>query len=358
MSARRTHWQHPDQETLSWCGIPAGERITSNEDAVTCKPCRALLDDAADWRTHTYGVAVPVPESELDASTRRIVETLRREEGKARPWESWRGAVRAYVGWQDDGASLRSSSHPGRFETLPSGYSGPPQGDQGQQQAERLCRVGEAIEGAFPAGFVVHTSPVLMVLAPDQSRAILLAIVCGRDTDTRTGGQGRWRKQRFRGRIPIADETCDCSGVSPMVEKCGKCGRRGHDRRRTPHAIVAAEVTLRAGFHVTAGDVAALEREGGKSIQRFLDARGLVLRLDKSLDEWREAEDMAEKITDAWDLKGWDEIANHLDVDESTAKRWEKTEGLPVERYAGTVRAKSADLAEWLPRFLASRKTA
>jgi len=47
-------------------------------------------------------------------------------------------------------------------------------------------------------------------------------------------------------------------------------------------------------------------------------------------------------------LKGWRRIAKHLEVSERTAKAWEKTGGLPVERtHTGRVEADPTRLEAW-----------
>lgn len=306
------------------------DRFTTDESVIFnvetgCSFCREKLIEAS---RHDV---IPQVWQHADVVAREMRGEL--DDGP-RPWPTWRGAVRSYVAWQDNGASLRSSSDPGRFEAIPSGFTGIPGGDQGQRQAERLAWVGQAMSTALVGGFITTTFPQVLRLLPLECLQILVTVVCGRDVDARTGGSGRWTKQRIRVRLPITDDP----DVPP-------------EKRRSAHAIIAAEVSERTGIEVTAGHVGAIEREGGRTIQAALQARGLVLHADTSIEE-REAV-VAEKIT-PWDLEGWDEIATALDVDVSTAKRYEKEHRLPIDRYGGGVRAESAKLRAWLPGFLAS----
>lgn len=314
------------------------DRFTTDEGEILnpetgCAYCRDLLIEAT---------AHPVPPPQAWAHQDIVARSIRGElDDDVRPWATWRAATRVYVGWQDSGASLRSSSDPGRFETLPSGYSGPPGGDAGQRQAERLSRIGEALAAAYAGGFVLTSHPVKQWLSQLECLQILVSIVCGRDEDQRTGGQGRWRKQTVRVRIPIMDERCTCASPSEALDLCADCGR--YLRPRSVHAIVAAEVSRRTGLAVTAGHVGAIERQGGIEIQEALSRRGLVLHRDDRLDE-AEAADMAKVLV------GWKSIVAHLGEGWSedraqAARSWEPP--IPVRLVGGRVEAEADQIDDW-----------
>lgn len=333
MSERRTHWQHPTRALLSWCKIPA-VRITTNEAEVTCRPCRALLDDAADWRRHHYGVAVPVPESDLDSSTRRIVNTLKRQGVSARPWPSWRAAVRAYQRWVDDGVPLKSSAAPSRFETVGVSTGETPEGDLAQRRAGPMSHVRKVLRGAFDRGYEVSTFPTRLVIGPEECLRILIVVTCGADRNTRTGTSGGKRKQHIVERFPVQRRVYERGAVDGDMTM----------------GDVAARASERVGFEVTVGDVQHIWRHGARRIEDALWRDELVSCRDKSLED-----EMAEKITPDWDLDGWEAIADALNLDVKTAQRYERDHGLPVQRYGGMVRAESGKLREWLTDFLARK---
>lgn len=47
-------------------------------------------------------------------------------------------------------------------------------------------------------------------------------------------------------------------------------------------------------------------------------------------------------------LVGWKEIADHLRVSISTAKRWARRRGLPVHRLQGQIRADRKAVESWV----------
>lgn len=53
-----------------------------------------------------------------------------------------------------------------------------------------------------------------------------------------------------------------------------------------------------------------------------------------------------------YDLTSWNEIADALGVGRSTVYRWSKddVDPLPVYSFRGRIRARSAELAEWVAR--------
>lgn len=49
----------------------------------------------------------------------------------------------------------------------------------------------------------------------------------------------------------------------------------------------------------------------------------------------------------SWDLEGWKDISAALGVSVTTAKRWHRERGMPVDRLSGLVRAESRRLRAW-----------
>lgn len=312
-----------DAPDLDGIGDIRRDRFSTDESVILnpdtgCSYCRDVLIEAS---------ARPFTRQVWEHSD--VMEREQRGEldDGLKPWPTWRAAVRSYVSWQDSGASVRSSSDPGRFEAVPQGFTGIPGGDMGQRQAERLAWVGQALAGAFLDGFRIRVHTETVKLYPSECLQILVALVSGRDADQHTGWSGGKRKQIVRVRIPIADD--------PDVKP---------EERRSPHAIVAFEVSERSGFPVTAGTIMAIEKQGGQEIQEALERRGLVLHRDGNLDE----AEGSEMVADDGRLRGWKAIADWLGVHEATARDYVKWDPpLPVYKFGAQVEADPGELKAW-----------
>src|SRR5690349_5253695 len=153
------------------------ERFTRSESMVTCEKCKTLL--AATVEAQVQGTAYPVTPQAFGYGD-LVRKSIAGEEPERPQFFSWRSAIRVLIQIRDEGAGLKSSSDPGRFEALPQASSGPPEGDRAQREAGRLAAVSRALDGAFTEPFVVSTHPTRLTLHPLVCTEILIGRVVGR----------------------------------------------------------------------------------------------------------------------------------------------------------------------------------
>lgn len=341
----------PRKETgahlVSVCGRYTAEDIGDMSDArrdrfagsgrdPTCAYCMEAVEAEEESQARWVKV-VPQRWAHADIEDR----SRRGEEPDRAQFRTWRSAIRVLTMLDDEGASVSSANLEG--SNAPS-IGQVPEGDKAQKTAARMAVVRRTLDLAFASPYCLEggrTIPTIVL------REILLALVVGRKRKRCQvlGCQGGTRCEKRQHHLVWVRD----SWSQDERNEEGDVTRRGP----WPLADAVSEAAGWPAGTVTVRHLREIERIGGVVIDTALHNKGLVRERDDTL--YREA-NVAEKIA-AWDLNGWDEIATALDVDESTAKRWEKEHGLPVDRYGGMVRARSEALREWLPAFVASRKT-
>ena len=314
MSVRRIHMLHRSDDRFSYalCGWFFGgrdpSRITTDETAVTCHLCQGKRDEpAAKPRGVEPGWYEPPKGCRVAAVLREDWEDTRAE------WPTWRSAVRAYASWIDDGAPLKSTSAASRFEAIPGSQGGPAQGDVAQRQAERMARIGQAVDEAYAAPFVVHTAPVHRELDARTCARILVMAIAGRPfiTSPKDPFGGADRKQYYV------------------------------RRAESDAAEIASLVTSAVGWTITAGHVESVAKAGGRAVEGALRSRGLVSLDDVGLKQ--EAE-----VKDADLLRGWKAIAEWLGVSMPTVWRMQSWDPpLPVRKFNTSVEVEVSTLRAW-----------
>jgi hypothetical protein len=231
---------------------------------------------------------------------RKIIErSIAGDDDTRRTFSSARAAIGAWAQWRDDGASIKSTSDPARFDAVPGGrrrlFDGREHLLEVEAAIDRACREhhrGEVIARAALTLFVIGRSVLRVVGLPEQKRKgrIMVREACTQDE---------------------IDRACL---VFEVPEK---------SMRRYSREVIA---------HV--GDV--LE---AKEIVRAMRTRK------------REEDTMASQfnIDRGFDLEGKKAIAEHLGVSISTVDRLREEEGLPVyNSLVGRIVASKRELREWL----------
>lgn len=204
-----------------------------------------------------------------------------------------------------DGWSQKIVSDPSKLkrqDDLQGGGKGglrPDTADVGHRQVELLAPVIKALAEAYPSPWRLGVT-----LEPWQCVSLLMV--------------------RYVGQKPVG-EVCDW----------------GRER-------FAPELTERITSLVT--------RHGYDAIDGYLRDRDLVPPRRRGARERTQEVYMAGEAL-PFDLNGWAQIADALNVDERTARKYEREQGLPVKRVLGQVRANTDELRAWV-RALADKGAA
>lgn len=313
-------------ESIGDVGDERRDRFTTDESVIFdpetgCAYCRETLIAASAHHVQPQVWEHP----EIEARSRRG------EELERPAFATWRSAVRVLTAIRDEGAGVKSSSDPSRFEALPVGTAETPEGDRAQREAGRLAWVARALDGAFVAPFTVTTFPVRLTLHAMLCREILIGRVVGR-----------------------AVQACPVLGC----EGGSRCDKRKHrrvlSRREWPAAELGEHVSeaMRVSAEwpagmITAGIVNAITAEGGRAIEADLMRRGLISHCDAGLR--REERSMA--IDKGRLLIGWKSISQHLGEEDWSVKRCMGARGwvppIPAREVGGRIEADADELDAW-----------
>lgn len=311
MAAAKVHYVKSINDfglPTSICGMSGGEQ-TKSVELVTCALCKRELQEQ-EIPMHAPHVL------DLAAGERvgcRVALEIRREIADGVRWSNWTQPVREYFVARDEGAPLRSTSDPSRFQGMtPSGKGA--EGDRAQRKAEELAVVSKELDAAFDGPFELSSIP--------QRR--------------------------------LSVETC--KAIIELTTAGMYVASTGLRREMTTHEV-ADFVQGVCGFVVTVGNIRSVRMAGGRRIEDGFVRRGIVARRDPGLVE----HDMA-KIETEFDLTGWKAIAEAIDRSVSSAQRLaeDETDPLPVANYGkGTVVASTREVREWLVRYInRGRRTA
>jgi hypothetical protein len=272
-----------------------------------------------------------------DEATRMALLILAREskgESPRPPFRGVLGALRALDEVRVDGAPLRSSSSPSRFEPEHRGAGGTASGDVAQRAVERIAPVSRLWAQCLASGWTLTTFPALARLSAEQAREVCIWATLGipgarvplQHPQPMRGEGARQKQPRYKLAVrgkPTADSVDPYDDPSPRD--------------------VAEHASAVFGVEVPVGHVVALRREGIAELYSRLAGRGLIPR-DGRLDA------MAATRATPWDVEGWKEIASTLGCSERTAQRVASRPERPAPTYrtfVGVV-AVRAELAEWM----------
>jgi hypothetical protein len=265
-----------------------------------------------------------------------IIARENRGESSRPPFGGVLGALRALDAARIDGAPLRSTSDPSRFEAQSWGGSGASQGDAAQRAVERIAPVARLWALCLAGGWTLTTYPVEVRLSAEQARAVVVWSVLG----------------VMGSRLPMQHpQPRHGEGVRQQKPKARIAMRgspRGRDEDVDPYAEplasdIAAYASQAFGVEVPVGHVITMRREGLLELYRAMSARGLV-PLDRRLTA------MAATRATPWDIEGWKEIATTCGCSERTARRLAERPAAPMPTYktfSGVVAVK-AELQSWL----------
>jgi hypothetical protein len=269
-----------------------------------------------------------------------IIARENRGESSRPPFGGVLAALRALDAARIDGAPLRSTSDPARFEAQSWGGSGASQGDAAQRAVERIAPVSRLWALCLADGWTLTTYPVEVRLSAEQARAVVVWSVLG----------------VMGSRLPMQHpQPRHGEGVRQQKPKARIAMRgspRGRDEDVDPYteplaSEIAAYASQAFGVEVPVGHVVTLRREGLLELYRAMSARGLV-PLDRRLTA------MAASRATPWDLQGWKEIATTCGCSERTVRYLSDEKSLPVYKtFAGVVAVKS-ELQAWMAEHLAS----
>lgn len=223
--------------------------------------------------------------------------------GEEYRWRSLGAAMRQYARVIDDGTPIRSSF---RAES-------PVQGSSGTSRAggrDEIVLVEVGIEKAFTTDRVFRGT----VVTARQQRAVFEALEFGRVEITR---------------------------IAP--------GRKGTKKERV--GVTATEVAeVYFGGALTAHEVGMIVRDGRRRVRAHLESRGALPERQTSEARAKthaEGDEMAK--VPGYDLEGLKDIANHLDLSETTVKRLmaRQTRPLPVVKYLSFILAKKSEVDTW-----------
>jgi hypothetical protein len=265
-----------------------------------------------------------------------IIARENRGESSRPPFNGVLGALRALDAARIDGAPLRSTSDPARFEAQSWGGSGASQGDAAQRAVERIAPVARLWALCLADGWTLRTYPVEERLTAAQARAVVVWSVLGvmgsrlpMQHPQPRHGEGV-RQQRPKTRIAVRGRP--------------RKGEEDVDPYEEPLASdIAAYASQAFGVEVPVGHVITMRREGLLELYRAMSSRGLV-PLDRRLTA------MAASRATPWDLQGWKEIAVTCGCSERTARRLAERPAAPMPTYktvSGVVAVKT-ELQSWL----------
>ena len=307
-------------------------------DALDAQPYR----DAAPVETLTPAMMRERARRKHEATRVALAIIARENRGESSrpPFNGVLGALRALDAASIDGAPLRSTSDPARFEAQTWGGSGASQGDAAQRAVERIAPVSRLWALCLADGWTLTTYPVEERLTAAQARAVVVWSVLGvmgsrlpmQHPQPRHGEGVRQQRPKtriaVRGRPRKGDEDVD-----PYTEPLA--------------SEIAAYASQAFGVEVPVGHVITMRREGLLELYRAMSARGLV-PLDRRLTA------MAATRATPWDLQGWKEIATTCGCSERTVRYLSDEKSLPVYKtFAGVVAVK-AELQAWMAEHLAS----
>ena len=307
-------------------------------DALDAQPYR----DAAPVETLTPAMMRERARRKHEATRVALAIIARENRGESSrpPFNGVLGALRALDAASIDGAPLRSTSDPARFEAQTWGGSGASQGDAAQRAVERIAPVSRLWALCLADGWTLTTYPVEERLTAAQARAVVVWSVLGvmgsrlpmQHPQPRHGEGVRQQRPKtriaVRGRPRKGDEDVD-----PYTEPLA--------------SEIAAYASQAFGVEVPVGHVITMRREGLLELYRAMSARGLV-PLDRRLTA------MAATRATPWDLQGWKEIATTCGCSERTVRYLSDEKSLPVYKtFAGVVAVKS-ELQAWMAEHLAS----
>lgn len=305
---------------------PRRDRLTTDESAVTCDPCKEGLRAAVEEVIRAAMGDTPTP---VRFGCRKAIPLRERDLEESPRFATWRSAVRAYVRARDEGVPIKSVSDPARFEATPQGTSMTYEGDTAQRQVHRLGEVSAAMELAFgwDAAAEIEHDPAMRVLGASLCLEVLVLRVVGRPYVRNPSNNLQPRKaaeggaEEFRG----------------VVRKKSWLAERGV----FDSAEYASALSVERGVTITAGDLARIERSGGRRIEDELYRRGLVSLRDKGL--WQREDEAMGTV-----LKGKAAIAKHLGMSEDTLDRaaeWDPP--VPVRRVGRKFEADATELDTW-----------
>jgi len=311
------------------------ELVASLEAAPVIDPAIARLDDAA---ITTITAEQSARRARLaDEASRMALLILAREakgESTRPPFRGVLAALRALDEVRVDGAPVRSSSSPSRFEPEHRGASGTASGDAGQQAVERIAPISRLWSQCLAGGWTLTTYPTTQRLDAEQAREVVVWATLGipgarvplQHPQPMRGEGARQKQPRYKLAVrgkPSADSVDPYDDPSPRE--------------------VAEHASAVFGVEVSVGHVAAMRREGIAELYLRLAGRGLIPR-DGRLDA------MAATRATPWDVEGWKEIASTLGCSPRTAQRVATRTERPAPTYrtfVGVV-AVRAELAEWM----------
>ena len=311
------------------------ELVASLEAAPVIDPAIARLDDAA---ITTITAEQSARRARLaDEASRMALLILAREakgESTRPPFRGVLAALRALDEVRVDGAPVRSSSSPSRFEPEHRGASGTASGDAGQRAVERIAPISRLWAQCLSSGWTLTTYPTTQRLDAEQAREVVIWGTLGipgtrvplQHPQPMRGEGARQKQPRYRLTVrgkPSADSVDPYDDPSPRE--------------------VAEHASAVFGVEVPVGHVAAMRREGIAELYLMLAGRGLIPR-DGRLDA------MAATRATPWDVEGWKEIASTLGCSPRTAQRVATRPERPAPTYrtfVGVV-AVRAELAEWM----------
>jgi len=307
-------------------------------DALDAQPYR----DAAPIETLTPAMLRSRAKRQQEATRVALAIIARENRGESSrpPFGGVLGALRALDAASIDGAPLRSTSDPARFEAQSWGSGGAAQGDAAQRAVERIAPVARLWALCLADGWTLRTYPVEERLSAAQARAVVVWSVLGvmgsrlplQHPQPRHGDGVRQQRPKtriaMRGRPRRGEEDVD-----PYTEPLA--------------SEIAAYASQAFGVEVPVGHVITMRREGLLELYRAMSARGLV-PLDRRLTA------MAATRATPWDLQGWKEIATTCGCSERTVRYLSDEKSLPVYKtFAGVVAVKS-ELQSWMAEHLAS----
>lgn len=290
---------------VSLCGMLAVDMAGSVVE-VTCRLCRRALAEtpAQSDEPEALGEERQVERGShaLTSAGRRAIERSRRGEDVEGPrWRSLSAAYRQWARIVDDGASVRSSSDPGRF------------GHRSQPSS------GGAVRS--PSG-----RDDLVGLELAEQRATAAAFDVGRVASPDV--QRRMMALRFAGK-PVRSPTA---------------GRKASVVQRVPQTLEDIAELLGDGW--TERQVSLVLRRVTRAMVEDLVSRG-VLEAGELRRGGREKGGETMRIP-GYDLDGWKEIVAVLGCSISAARSYARDEGLPVLPLPnGKVAARKAELEAW-----------
>ena len=347
-----------------WMGAPA--RFTADEANVTCLICvrlrtRAapttskkkskalrrgaplLLEVVAAQLEEIYAGPWPAVLETADATERRrllidqatsralqLADFERRGVRERPPFAGPVAALRALDETTIDGASLRSTSDPARFEVAGWTMSSTGGGDQAQRDVERIAPVARAWATVLADGWAISAHPRLVALTADEARQVVVW--------AQLGLQGAIAVRQLFG--PMAREQS-----TAVIAARGRYDEAGKFAQSPPEASdVAAYASRVWGVALPVSHVEGLRVRGLGEFYERLFTCGQVPRDER----WK----MVEPLKKPYDYAGWAEIGEALHMTPRRARKiYEEAKGtpspMPLHLWRGVLHAKRAELQAW-----------